>query len=370
MATKKQLAEQVLRKLSGGNVVSDTQIDIRELMLDLDQLRDEYVKNMYYLNAKSNIYSIDQEFLTEEDVALTFNSFIDELTLNKATFSLSSVPISLPRGTGIQAVYEDSSQKPYVIVDSAQMGFFANKLSRNVGSNIYVKFKGNSGELITSATTWFLPSIDELEQMHLNLFLNGIGGFDGLTRYWSSSQDDVNPLFAKSLTMYSGNVSSPAKSATGLVRPCRSFKAGKYAFNIGEPGISGGYIFYYDSINNRYYEAAPSDLPSQIWSDVSTEITDWQYGGQYVSMSDEIGSGVVNTYGIMTQAAHTASAALSAYDSNKTAKVLYAKTSADIGESEDYPLSPDAQSEILDNLFEKYIPTKQIPHDETVDGIK
>ena len=139
MSTKKQLAEQVLRKLVGGNVVTDTQLDIREIMLDLDQLRDNYVKNMYYENIKAGHYTIDQSFLSSYTEAVTGQSF-----------TLSVRPISMPRNIGIYSVGE-SLAEPYAIIDSGQVGAFNAKAALNMANKIYVYFIGQIGTIIGTA---------------------------------------------------------------------------------------------------------------------------------------------------------------------------------------------------------------------------
>ena len=44
MATKKKIAEQILRIVQGGNVSDDSSIDIREVMALIDQERDSIIK--------------------------------------------------------------------------------------------------------------------------------------------------------------------------------------------------------------------------------------------------------------------------------------------------------------------------------------
>jgi len=368
MATKKQLAEQIFRKIMGGNPTPDRQIDIREVMLDLDQLRDDYIRRLFFQNMKDGHYDIDQEFLSEESHSLTLGDAAEGLTLNKATFSLTGKPISLPRNVGIQSVYEDEYQKPYIVIDRNQAGFFRSKLSRNVGSNIGVTFKGNNAELITSITPWFLPSIDELLAMRSGLYLNGIGGLDEVGNYWSSTEETAN--FATRITMYSPTPQSPSKGITQLIRACRSFVGRKGLFKIGDQGISGGYIFYYDEETGTYYEAAPRDLSANVWSNIdNVELSYYNYAGRFILNGSEIGTGISNTYGIVNQAGHTTSAAQDCLDSNSVS-VRLVKSSKDILESEEYPLTPDAESMILDALFQKYLPAIQIPHDERLDGVK
>jgi len=64
MATKKQIAEQVMRILAGGNLKPDRNMDIREVMLHLDQLRDAKVKFSTLENIKNGNYEVDSDYLS------------------------------------------------------------------------------------------------------------------------------------------------------------------------------------------------------------------------------------------------------------------------------------------------------------------
>ena len=74
MATKKQISEQALRILSGGHIKPDRTLDIRELMLNLDQARDARMRIDTLNNVKNGKYSVDTDYLSfysSESVALT-----------------------------------------------------------------------------------------------------------------------------------------------------------------------------------------------------------------------------------------------------------------------------------------------------------
>lgn len=67
---------------------------------------------------------------------------------------------------------------------------------------------------------WFLPSRDELNQIYINLYSRGIGGFEA-NSYWSSSEvSDRNAFYQ---TFSSGNQDDFLKAFPGRVRPVRAF---------------------------------------------------------------------------------------------------------------------------------------------------
>lgn len=140
MSTKKQLAEQVLRKISGGNVVTDGQIDIREIMLDLDQLRDDYVKQHFYQNIKEENYSVDEQFLSlYENVSITSSGGSYKLTL-------PANPIDLPRGLGIYMIYPHGDESdPFIIMDAGAQFIYGGKQELNVTGKNYIWFRSGVG---------------------------------------------------------------------------------------------------------------------------------------------------------------------------------------------------------------------------------
>lgn len=146
MATKKQLAEQVLLKLSGGNIKPDSQIDIREIMLDMDQIRDSYVKMSYYNNMKQEHYTIDQEFLSlYQDVAVTNTVGLGY------NFTLPAKPIALPRNVGIHSIYETNQNDQVIIIDALQSRALKGRAAINITGKLYVYFQGGKG-IFTSST--------------------------------------------------------------------------------------------------------------------------------------------------------------------------------------------------------------------------
>jgi hypothetical protein len=69
---------------------------------------------------------------------------------------------------------------------------------------------------------WFLPSMDELDLMYLNLHRRGLGGFSS-TLYWSSSQKDNFEAWFKSFRSTGGLITHRGKVDTHSVRAVRAF---------------------------------------------------------------------------------------------------------------------------------------------------
>jgi hypothetical protein len=100
MASKKQIAEQALRIISGGHLRPDRTIDIREVMLHLDQLRDAAVEESTLMNIKNGSYSIDDDFLSFEE-----NVTIQAAGANGLQYiTLTGDLISLPLGLGLYQI--------------------------------------------------------------------------------------------------------------------------------------------------------------------------------------------------------------------------------------------------------------------------
>tara|TARA_R100001082_G_scaffold57951_1_gene32041 strand:- start:34222 stop:35580 length:1359 start_codon:yes stop_codon:yes gene_type:complete len=101
MATKKKIAEQILRIVQGGNVSDDSSIDIREVMALIDQERDAIIKReiMNRVYAKSTTTNsaeleITGDWLTNEVINVYNNSY----------GILNNSPINLPNDLGLYRV--------------------------------------------------------------------------------------------------------------------------------------------------------------------------------------------------------------------------------------------------------------------------
>ncbi len=161
--------------------------------------------------------------------------------------------------------------------------------------------QSNSTAIINQSygeSDWFLPSINELDQMYLNLKAYGVGGFTN-NNYWSSTELNATSAFMFSFNFGSSN--SNLKSTTYYVRACRVFTAAVGAYSLRDTGPAGGLIFYISG--TTYYEAAPSDQSSaKLWSNIDAAAIG--------TTSPNIGEGQNNTNEIIGQVGHTDSSAL------------------------------------------------------------
>ena len=154
----------------------------------------------------------------------------------------------------------------------------------------------NTGKVTYSS--WFLASLDLLQEMYDQLKAFGFGNFLA-PHYWSSSEH--NNLGAKYVDFGTGIPSFNTKSWTDPgVRACRVFTATVGAYNLRDIGPAGGYIFYIDGAT--YYESSPSDQSiSHAWSKIDSVLRG--------TTGTAIGTGQGNTDDIIAQPGHTDSAA-------------------------------------------------------------
>jgi len=145
---------------------------------------------------------------------------------------------------------------------------------------------------------WFLPSIDELNQMYINLHAEGIGDFNVNGRYWSSTESNIER--GNWFYFSDGHAYWALKNEAYRVRACRSFTGTTGQYELRDVGPAGGLIFYIDG--TTYYEAAPSDQSTGIvWSNITNVLIG--------TTGTAIGTGKQNTLDIIGQAGHANSAA-------------------------------------------------------------
>jgi hypothetical protein len=100
MATKKQLAELIIRRLSGGSPTEDSELDIREIMFTLDQLRDARIRIDTFNSIKAGYHEVSTDYLSQyEDVTILTNA-----AQSLRYITLPANPIDLPDEMGIYMI--------------------------------------------------------------------------------------------------------------------------------------------------------------------------------------------------------------------------------------------------------------------------
>ena len=137
---------------------------------------------------------------------------------------------------------------------------------------------------------WFLPSRNELDAMRVNLHDEGVGDFNVIDYYWSSSEYSNTQAYSQRMDDTTG---LDNKGGGNRVRACRLFAGLLGDYSLRDTGPAGGLIFYFTGA--VYYEAAPSDQSaSQIWSNIEDVLIG--------TTSTAIGEGQNNTNEIIAQA--------------------------------------------------------------------
>ena len=152
----------------------------------------------------------------------------------------------------------------------------------------------------TQYNDYYLPSLDETQEMRTVLYDFGVGGLTE-NNYWTSTE--VSATQAYSVNMFNGAADWDYKyEGEGKIRPCRSFVDAPAVYALRDVGPGGGLIFYIDGAGTTYLEAAPIDLDIfVVWSSV--------YDEAIGTTGSAIGTGQANTTAIIGQTGHTFSAA-------------------------------------------------------------
>lgn len=264
------------------------------------------VDNMTRLLQQANMELFKEEFSkyqVNQDISDSLAPF--EVQVDVSTLTVSTTKITLPTNyahfIGMYWTDSDSYDRAFDLVTDDQWDMRCSStltiptnsypICKVVDDSIYVK------PLFAIYDDWFLPSKDELNQMYINLYLEGVGGFNA-NLYWSSSENSSISVFYQNFTDGSQDVSN--KSNSLYVRACRSFTDTIGAYSLRDVGPGGGLIFYING--TTYYEAAPSDQStSQAWSNITSTLIG--------TTGTAIGNGQANTTAIINQSGHTDSAA-------------------------------------------------------------
>ena len=127
--TKRKLAEQVMRIISGGSVKNDFQIDIREIMISIEQERDRLVKIELFNSMREGDPGIIGNFIS------TFSNVEVKEDKDKKLFysDLPACPISLPYDKGVyQISYMQDQSSTFVRIPNGAIGLYNNMPSKKL----------------------------------------------------------------------------------------------------------------------------------------------------------------------------------------------------------------------------------------------
>ncbi len=152
MSTKKQIAEQAIRILSGGHLKPDRTIDIREVMLHLDQLRDARCRIDTLNNVKGGDYVVPEGYLT-----------IITDTVVSGTVTLPESPLNLQWGLGLYQVGPSSDlEEAYGIVQAGHSSLLKGTAALERSSKGYCWLVANTlyfkNVADIAVTIWYVPS--------------------------------------------------------------------------------------------------------------------------------------------------------------------------------------------------------------------
>jgi len=128
--TKHKLAEQIKRILNSGDITHDSQIDIRELVLAIEQERDRLIR----LRLKENL--MQGEKTIPGDIVSTFDSIpIKKDKVKKLLYSiLPERPMSLFNDMGITHVsYTTDQYNAFIRMKNGSLSLYNGLLSSDIG---------------------------------------------------------------------------------------------------------------------------------------------------------------------------------------------------------------------------------------------
>lgn len=183
-----------------------------------------YYVRAYATNSSGTIYGNEISFQTNSSFALGDTGpagglvFYDKGSYSNGWRYMEANPVDLSTGTdwGCSGSLIPGSQ-PSAIGNGPQntQDIVANCGGTNIAARLCDNYSLNG------FTDWFLPARQELDQMYLNLHTQGLGSFNGLSIYWSSTEN--NNISAQGVSFNSGNTINNNKSNSYRVRAVRRF---------------------------------------------------------------------------------------------------------------------------------------------------
>lgn len=128
--TKAKLAEQILRILNSGNPTNDNDIDIREIMLAIEQERDRLVRLRLFESLKLGDDTIPGDVISSFDNILIKKDHDKDMLYSE----LPGNPMSLPNDYGVwQVSYQKNQRDTFIRMPNGGMGLYGNLLASALG---------------------------------------------------------------------------------------------------------------------------------------------------------------------------------------------------------------------------------------------
>jgi len=183
-----------------------------------------YYVRAYATNSTGTIYGNEISFETNSSYAMGDTGpagglvFYDKGSYSNGWRYMEANPVDLSTGTdwGCSGTLIPGSQ-PSAIENGPQntQDIVANCGGTNIAARLCDNYSLNG------FNDWFLPARQELDQMYLNLHSSGLGSFNSLSTYWSSTEN--NNISAQGVSFSSGNTINNNKSTSYRVRAARRF---------------------------------------------------------------------------------------------------------------------------------------------------
>ena len=293
MATRRSIAEQVLRIINGGELNEDSRIELRDVMPLVDQERDTLIKaqimdSMYTkgtATAKNELEVLGQ-FLSSKVL-----SVIKSNTQERRGLLFAQLPdiISLPKDMAVQRVAsivddEELSNKqrrvlgvtvttPLTSTSTPDVNFISlTNGPLKMDDNYIISFKINTGD------TYKEPKEHNISfNVNTKKFKNTIYSWQGLTQAISSSDDFKN--FLKDFKLSYNTTSTSGTTSNITLTGLYNFKISNLTINSAESGGSHGFVYTVldadslsqDQISDTSLEIIINDTPYTV--DFSNE--DW-----------------------------------------------------------------------------------------------
>jgi hypothetical protein len=146
--TKKMLAEQALRIIQGGSIRDDVEIDIREIMMNIEQERNRLIKQELFQSMQMGEYNINGNFIS------TYVVSVNEDNNKRMKYSnIPVTPISLPNDMGLfQVSFEKDQLNTFVRMANGSLGLYNNLASSKLLNRIGFVESGLTSSCATGAS--------------------------------------------------------------------------------------------------------------------------------------------------------------------------------------------------------------------------